>query len=246
MKNVEKPKILLFDIESSNLAANIGFTICVGYKWLGEKKTHIISITDNKKMFKDDPTNDRYVIEAFAKIAESADLCVAHYGGGFDIPFLQTRALEHGLPVIGFPALVDTWRAMKFKLKFNSNRLETLSRSLPYLNEKTAPRKTTLDFKMWRRGSAGHLPSIKQIEHHCVMDIRVLEDAYLALRPFISSHPYLHRLHDNKKEACPSCGSENVQRRGVAVTAKTKMGRLQCQKCSRWYMGKAPKEIILP
>jgi len=78
MKSKE-PKILIFDIESTNLAANFGYILCVSYKWADKKEVHTIRI-DRFPLFKKDPTNDREVVKAFGEVFNEADRVVAHYG----------------------------------------------------------------------------------------------------------------------------------------------------------------------
>lgn len=72
-------KILLWDIESSNLNADFGYMICFGYKWLGESKVHVISI-DDFDLHKKDPTNDREVCRAALDVLKSSDMWVTWFG----------------------------------------------------------------------------------------------------------------------------------------------------------------------
>lgn len=224
-----KPKVLLFDLEASNLAANFGFMFCVGYMHLEDKEPKVLSVRDNKKQFKKDPTNDKELIEKFRPIVEGADVIVAHYGKKFDAPFLQTRCFEHGLRPLNLPALIDTWHTARYTLKFNSNRLDTINRSLP--GTSGLAQKTPIDNKAWVRGPSGHIPSLKEIEKHCYFDILVLKNTYLGLRPFMLSHPHLARLVDPKSEACPACNSTNLQKNGKRVTSRGVSQRWECLSC---------------
>lgn len=224
-----KPKVLLFDLEASNLAANFGFVFCVGYMFLEDKKPTILSIRDNKKQHKKDPTNDKFLIEAFRPVVESADVIVAHYGKKFDVPFLQTRCFEHGLDPLNLPTLIDTWHTARYTLKFNSNRLDTINRAIPGSAE--LAQKTPIDNKSWVRGPSGHIPSLKEIEHHCYMDILVLKNTYLALRPYMTNHPHLGKLIDPRAETCPQCASPKVQKHGLRATARGQSQRYRCLAC---------------
>jgi len=229
MKN-KQPKILLWDIEASNLNANWGFVFCIGYMWLGEKKPTIISGRDFPA-FKKNTTDDRPVLNAFQPVFESADIVVTHYGVRFDLPFIQTRRMIHGMQPMSYATHIDTWRLAKYTMKFNSNRLATVSESLPYKDLKKAPRKTPILPENWSRAIAGHLPSIKTIEEHCALDILVLRDTYMALRPFATNHPNLAKLIDGSKEGCPNCGSMKTERNGVRVTARGVHQRHRCRDC---------------
>lgn len=241
MGKENKPKVVLFDIEASNLAANFGFVFCVGYMELNDAKPKIISIRDDKKSFKKDPTNDRSVIEAVRPILEDADVIVAHYGKKFDVPFLQTRCYEHGIKPLNLPTLIDTWHTARYTMKFNSNRLDTVNRSLP--GTATLAQKTPIDNKSWVRGPSGHLPSLKEIEHHCYMDILVLKNSYLGLRPYMLNHPHLGKIIDPRSESCPQCGSHKLQKHGIRATARGMSQRWRCLDCGGSHTKPMTKEV---
>lgn len=101
-------KRLYFDIEVS---ANIGFfwkpgynlnigyeniikeagIICICYKWEGDKKVH--SLTWDKHQ------SDKKLLQDFIKVANTADELVGHNGDKFDLPWVRTRCLYHGVEI---------------------------------------------------------------------------------------------------------------------------------------------------
>lgn len=226
-------KGLLFDIESANLNANYGFVFCVCYKWHGTSKVHTITIRDFEK-FKSDPTCDKEVVKAFQKVVAEADYMVGHYSTRFDLPFLNTRALMHKLKPFAVIPHVDTWKISKYKLKLNSNRLDTLSRIIPSMNEREL--KTVIEPRMWVRAQSGHVPSIKYIEEHCVADVKVLDQVYTSIRPYCGDHPSVALMRE--QVGCSVCGSTHTQRRGYHITNKTKKRRMQCVDCGHWFTAK--------
>lgn len=218
----KKLKVLLWDIETTHLKANYGYMLCIGWKWLDEPKVHHVKINDSPS-FKKDPTNDRYLIEEFRKVLEQADVVVYHYGMYFDYPYLQTRALIHGLrPLPNVPA-VDTWRIARKNLALNSNSLKTITEVI------SGEEKTPLDMTIWVRAMAGHTPSIDYVVKHCVQDVVVLEQVYKRLMAFRKDGVKL------STDGCPSCGSHKVQKRGVYKTVKKLMHRFMCSACGRWF-----------
>lgn len=230
-----KPKILLFDIEASNLAANFGFVYCIGYKWLDSKKVTILSIRNHKK-FLEDPTADGDVIEEFRPVLREADIVVHHYGSKFDVPFLQTRCFENEAQPLPEVACVDTWRIARFRMKFNSNRLDTIAKSA-----QLKVQKTPINNKAWVRAASGHLPSIKEIEHHCKMDVLVLEEVYKKLRPFANNHPTLSVLQGYN--GCPSCTSRNCIKQGIRAAGTTLKQQYNCKDCGRWFLTTTSKIV---
>lgn len=219
-------KILIFDIESTNLAANFGYIICICYKWLGEEKIHTISI-DSFPGFKADPTNDKEVVKTFKKVFEEADMVVAHYGQKFDKTFVNTRLLVHGLGSLPRTKLFDTWRVAKDHLRLNSNRLATL---ISALNIKY--QKTELSGPIWIKAMAGHRPSIKYVIEHCVYDVLALEQVYLKISPLVleNTNPMFHK-----------CDSKFWRSNGNRVCDRKAFRRMWCMKCGGWWKGEVLK-----
>lgn len=243
-----KARILLWDIEASNLNANFGFVFCIGWKWFGESKVNLISVRDFPKSFDRDPTDDKEVIKAFTKIMAEADIQVFWYGLRFDLPFVNTRALINSLDPLPKVPHIDGWRIAKDRLKFNSNRLDTVSRAIPITNtlepnpNRGDERKTVLDPIAWMKAASGHIPSIKLIEDHCEKDVIVLENVYVAIRKHANNMPNLSKLNSlilgersKFKEGCPSCGSFRMQARGKSLTVRGSKHRYQCQSCGHWF-----------
>lgn len=226
------PKILIWDIEATNLAADYGRCLCIGYKFLGGK-TKLLRIRDFPTFAKD-CTDDKDLLKAFTSIFSAADLHVTWFGDGFDYPFLQTRLMMQGLdPLPNIPSC-DGWRIARKRLKFRSNRLDGVSKAIPYSSEIDRLRKTPITPEQWVRGSAGHIPSLKYIEEHCIADVDVLEQVYLKLRPYAFDSANLSKLRNPEVEGCAKCGSKKISYWGYRLTARGKSRRFQCQDCGGW------------
>ena len=59
-----KPKILLWDTETTDLKGDRGHILVLSWKWLGEKKIAHARIDDYKR-YSADPTDDTDVLKAF-------------------------------------------------------------------------------------------------------------------------------------------------------------------------------------
>lgn len=232
---MKKPKIILWDIETSNLNANFGFILCIGWKYYGAKKVNLIKISDYKDAFKKDCTNDYHVVKEAKKVLEQADGWVTHYGQRFDEPYLNSRLLYHGLsplPPMG-RAHIDTWRIMRYKMKLNSNRLNSAT---AFFN---LEEKTPVSGPMWIKAIAGDKKALKYVYEHCKQDIVVLEQAYDKLKPLHTTHFNIN-LATGVKDACPRCGEVGfLQKRGFQYAATTRKQRYQCQACGGWSTGKS-------
>lgn len=219
----ENSRVLLFDIEATNLAANFGYCLCIAWKWSGEEDIYYLSIADTDTFAKD-PTNDRKIIEEFRAVVETADIVVGHYSTKFDYPYLQTRALFHGLkPYPTDMRHVDTWRVARNTLRLNSNRLASLAAHIG------VEEKTPLNGRIWVKAMAGHKPSIEYVVEHCVQDVVVLEDVYEKIKMLRPDNPKVSIV------GCPTCGSQRTQSRGLARTTKRIVHRYSCNSCGHWF-----------
>ena len=210
--------VLFFDIESSDLAADIGHIFCIGYAF-NDGPVKVI----RGKSWKD----DRDLLIAFEKIWEKADVVVAHYGKGFDECFLQTRRLIHGLKPLSTASFVDTWWIAKKKLKFKSNRLDRLAEMLncPF-------KKTVLSIKLWAAARFGDKKALDYIINHCDVDVEILRFVAKKLAPYWENHPKV--VHSANGQC--GCGGE-LYSNGIRPTAKAIYKRLVCRNCGRSQKG---------
>lgn len=221
---MSEPRILVWDIESTGLVADFGTLLCVGYRWLGEKKVHVPSIMDYPGWEKD-PTNDKALTRDFLKVFETADMTVTYFGSVFDKKFFQAKCLEHNLGIPPNTPMVDLFFTVKSNLALSRKSLQNVGY---YLN--LSSEKTPVEGKLWRRASSGHVPSLKAIVKHCKADVEVLEEAYMRLRPLVRKHPRVKGRY-----LCAVCGSNHLQSRGPAMTILLgPRKRLQCQDCGAW------------
>lgn len=228
-------KLLVYDIEASNLSADFGIILCVGFKVIGEKRTEVLSLLDYDEpdLLKAEKSLLRDVRERLL----DADCWIAHYGRWFDTVYINSRLLYHGLATlpVNFP-LIDTWKTCKNHLKLRNNRLVTLQEFLKLENEKNA-----IKPEQWLRALSGHRRSMAYIVEHCRRDVEVLAEVYNRIRPLISDHPNHNTV--TKDGTCPTCGSGHVQKRGYHLTRTRRYQRFHCQECGSWSKSRQPDRV---
>jgi len=225
---VAKPRIYAFDIECTNLNANYGYILCVGWKEIGKGKVHCPTIADFPE-FEKDCTNDKPLLRYVVKELSKADVIIGHYSVRFDMPYIQSRLIYHRMKIMPPIQHIDTWRIARYKMALNSNGLAAISKFL-----QTPDQKTPLTGPQWIRAAAGHVPSINYVKKHCVHDVKVEEQIYLRIRPLAAGHPNLGLLTQRPK-ACAICGETNrLVRRGWARTDTCEYRRWQCMNCGKW------------
>jgi uncharacterized protein YprB with RNaseH-like and TPR domain len=228
------PKILFFDIETSNLNANMGRILAFAYKYEGEKKVHSYNICNYPQFKKSGATDDWAICAEIHSILSNAEIICGHYSKKFDVPYINSRLLKNGLSVL--PEFgqghIDTWWYCKKKLKLTRNSLATAQSFFELEDEKTF-----LDYDVWYKAMCGDVESLRYIEDHCVKDILVLEQTFQRLRPLINI-PAL-RLAKYKGEIfCTNCGSDNVIKHGTRyICPKKHYQRFLCHDCGAYFKG---------
>lgn len=216
-------KILFFDIECTNLKPDFGTVLCIGWKWLGEKKVSVPAITDYKG-WKKEPWNDKRLIQDFAKVMEEADVWVTYNGKRFDVPYIQAKLLIHGLTVLPNTPHVDLYQVVRHAIVLSRKSLANVAKNL-----KLKAEKTPVEGDHWLRAMCGNEKSIKYVVDHCIADVLLLEEAYHRLKPLVRQHPIVVRGN-----TCRSCGSKKVQKRGQYRTTKKLKQRTRCMDCGAW------------
>lgn len=234
---MSSPKIVIWDLETTNLNADFGVILAFGYKYLGQKKTNVISVMDFDR-FKKDPTDDVPLIKEAAKVLADADVWITHYGTYFDVPMINSRLLSQGEKPLPNVPHIDTWKTSRYKLKIHSNRLASIADFFDL------DQKTPIRTKLWRKAMHGHKGSLKYINAHCRQDVVVLEQVYNKLKPLMTNHPNLALL-GGKPHSCPICGEDRkLQNRGFHVTRTNVYRRVQCQNCGGWSRYRTCEKIV--
>ena len=220
-----EPRIIVFDIECTDLRSKWGTLLCVGWQVYGEKRIHCPSVMDYPNWQRDMTKSDKPLLRDFIEIYNSADMVVSWFGKGFDTKWLNGKALEYGLPFLAPVAHVDLCFTAKANFKAGGNSLKNISEVGDFVGKKTP-----VDSENWRRAGVGHAPSIRRVIAHCKADILMTTEAYTRMRPLVRQHPRIGKLGD-----CAACGSRALNARGRAVTKfKGEYQRYQCNSCGSW------------
>lgn len=260
-----KPKILLWDIETSlmlmaafqrmnlspvpySMVFQEWFVISAQFKWLGEKKTQVISLLDDKKRFDTDPTDDKFIITQLRNLLDEADIVVAQNGDHFDWKKFKTKLMYHRIKPPRKPKMIDTYKEAR-SAAFSSNKLGDLCEYLDLKNQKAVHNRgdwlmATLPYGTYRK-SKGKIIKVtkaakKKAIHHIaheygLYDIPSLEELYLTLRPYMSKHPNLNEYHADGIDRCTNCGSTHIKHDGHNGAGRKQYA---CQNCGKKMLAK--------
>lgn len=246
---INKPKILVFDIETSPL---------ITYTWglfdqniaLNQIKEdwHVLSYAakwlddpPNKTMYKDqrgkkDISNDKDMLKGIWKLLDEADVVITQNGISFDSKKLNARFMIHGLGRPSPYKHIDTLKIAKKHFAFTSNKLEYMTDKLCVKYKKLTDERKFGGFSLWKECLKDNIKAWKEMERYNKYDVLSLEELYHKLQPWDNS-VNLSSFHDSEQFTC-NCGSTKFHKRGITVTSTGKFQRYQCQNCGKWHRSK--------
>jgi DNA polymerase elongation subunit (family B) len=239
-------KRLFFDIE---VAPNIGLFWDAGYK----KNISPESIIKERAIicicykFEDDEEvqwltwdkrqNDKAMLIDFIKVANTADEIVGHNGDKFDLAWIRTRCLFHGIPMFPKYVTVDTLKISRSMFKFNSNKLDYIAK---FLN---IGGKSHTEYSMWSDILLDNdRKQLDRMVDYCINDVAILEAVYKAMSNHIPPKTHFGMRFGGSKDNCPECGSDSLLKDGLTylVSGSVKQ-RYQCKTCHKYFTANEKK-----
>ena len=244
---MSKPKILLLDIETSPILAdvwqlwdnNVGLNqirkdwqvISWSAKWLGEKEIFYQDLRGGKKL-----KSDKKILKSIWKLINKADIVIGHNSKKFDIKKLNARFKFHKMKPPSSFKHIDTFIIAKRHFCFTSNKLEHLCEFLDVKHKKLVDRKY-VGHSLWVECCVkGNLDAWQDMEKYNKQDVKALEDVYNELIPWDNSINF--NLYSDSTVTTCTCGSTDFSRNGHAYTASGKFQRFTCKKCGSEVRGK--------
>lgn len=194
-------------------------------KWLFEDKIISAKCTPEEAMAHD----DKRIAQAFWNLLDEADVVIFHNGRKYDIKVAQARWFANGMKLPSDYQNIDTLAAARkmFGNKLGSNRLDHLASFVLGVDGKMETPKG-----LWERCDAGDQEAIDFMDKYCQQDIFVLEDVYLAMRPYIKPHPNIPLIENSHEHCCPTCGSSDITDTGqVYRTYVNQFDTFRCGEC---------------
>ena len=237
-----KRRRLFFDIETS---PNIGLfweagykknittdniireraIICICYKWEDEKEVYALQ-WDAKQ-------NDKRMLEQFIAVANTANELVGHNGDKFDLAWIRTRCLFHGIDMFPTYQTIDTLKVARSKFRFQSNRLNYIAEFLGLGG------KIKTEFNLWKDILLNKdKVAMEKMIKYCKKDVSLLEEVYKLLGNHIAPKTHYGVVFGQDRGSCPECGAggKNLIKNNTVVTA-TGLTRIQykCKVCNKFH-----------
>ena len=240
MKDRE-PKLLVIDIETSPITAytwgpkwetnlieiiDDSQILCFSAKWFGGKQ--LTKGMPDYKGYQKGLLDDKKLIEHIHTLLEEADAVITQNGRAFDMKTINARFVKHGMKPPAPYKIIDTLSEARRHLKLPSYKLDDMCK---YFGIGT--KLSHEGFELWKKCMAGVKTAWATMKKYNAHDVRLTEELYTKLRPFMKTHPNFSTFAD--KHACPKCGSGNVHARGYAANSTTMYQRAQCNACGGWF-----------
>lgn len=199
-----------------------GYVLCWAAKWLNDRNVMAGTLQE---------TGKKGMLEGIHDLLSVADTVVHYNGTRFDIPWLNGEFAKINLAPPAPYHQVDLLRVVRNQFRFPSNKLAYVAPALG-LGDKV----DHMTFDDWIGCMEGDDDAWMKMEHYNIEDVRLTEQLYLRLLPWIKNHPN-HGLYKIEKKICPSCGGDHYHSRGTMTTRAGVYQRFQCQDCGTWFRG---------
>ncbi|AUR99128.1 ribonuclease H-like domain protein [Vibrio phage 1.262.O._10N.286.51.A9] len=237
-----KPKILIFDIETSPILAycwglfkqNIPIqaikqdwqVLTWAGKWLGAGGV-MFSTQAN--------VSEEEVVRHLWHILDEADVVVAHNGARFDVKKMNAKFLEFGLGEPSPFKVVDTLHIVKARFALTSNKLDYIAKFLGGEGKMEHE-----GLKMWLDFMDGKEEAQQRMLDYNIQDVYELEEIYVELQGWNRRAPNLALYYNDGEHRCNICGGTHLNKveGRSAYTNVSKFDLYRCGDCSGYVRGR--------
>lgn len=159
------------------------------------------------------------------------DAVIGHNFAGFDVKYINTEFLRHGLPPLKF-IIIDTLQVARKNFHFSSNKMKFINDQLGIRNK--------IDnggFPLWRACSEGDADALKSMLEYNEGDIGATEDLYHRLKCYVKNFN-IALYNESTEMQCPVCGSMDLTSEGNYYTPAGLWDSFRCDKCQSLTRGK--------
>ncbi len=254
------PKVLLWDVETTPMEVYVWGLFGNKYinhgniikdwnilswaaKWLFSADMMSDILTPEEARSRD----DKRIMEGIWKLLNEADIVIGHNSRKFDHKKLNTRFIMNNYgPPMPYQT-IDTLEVSRRHFNFASNRLDYLGQLM------TNKGKIETNFQLWTDCLAGNQEQLDFMKKYNEMDVLLLEEVYVQLRPWIKSHPNMNIYMESTEPGCGNCGSNDVTEGKEYITTANRYMAYRCNNCGAIMRGRISelskderKSLLLP
>lgn len=192
-------------------------------KWLHEKQPIVA----------DERAGHEVMIRQAWELISEADVMVTYNGTRADVKWLNEHFRDYGLGPAAPVKHVDL-------IKTNRDRWNLPYRRLDYLAGRVlGASKDHTDFQLWLDCLAGDPAAWDRMNRYCVKDVKLTEQLYLELLPWLTDQPHIGSLvADGEGMRCYACGRKLTPKHRWSKPARAyvrsyELFRCECQAWNR-------------
>jgi len=170
------PRICFLDVEATSLEADVGTTVGIGLME-DDGRFSYISV--------DRPELEKNRLKNFLERLERHHIIVTWNGKSFDIPFLVSRIIKHGLRVEPLLSAyhLDMAEFVKNNLKLSRTDIFHVSKFLGIRKDVATLGQDVPG--LYVKAMKGDRVAVRRIERHCRDDLNALRLIFLKLKPLV-------------------------------------------------------------
>jgi DNA polymerase elongation subunit (family B) len=200
---------------------NAGGLLCFAAKFHGERTVHFASEWGD---------GEKSMTRQLHALFDEADAIAGWNSDKFDIRWIQSQFLKHGLAKPSPFAKVDLMRSVKRQVYLPSYKLDFVAQWLG-----VGSKVRTGGFDLWNDVLAGCDKARGLMRRYNINDTKLTERVFdrLNAKGWVLGLPNA-AIEDRDCCTNPTCRSDNLIRRGYAITKTRKYARYQCRDCGTW------------
>lgn len=200
-----------------NQIVESGYTLCWAAKWHGERTVEFASIHHD---------GEHPMLERMHELLSEADAVVHYNGTKFDMPTLNKEFIRYDMNPPAPYHQIDLLKVAKRRFRFTSNKLDYVAQ---YLGRGSKVKHMGMD--LWTACMQGDEKAWRTMKRYNIQDVKLLEEVYNDMLPWIQDHPNHALYNDDSRPQCPNCGSNHVVKKGIETTKTMQYQRYSCVDC---------------
>lgn len=229
-------KILLFDIETAPMEVTVWglykqriptdniikdwSVLTWAAKWLYAPEVISAKVSTDEAFNR----QDRSILGGIWDLFEQADIVIAHNAQKFDVRKLKSRWILNDFKPPAPYQVIDTLKESRKHFAHSSHKLDFLQMKF------RQTRKIPTNYELWQRCVNHDADALVEMQTYNKQDVFALEELYLKIRPWITSHPNLG-VYDLGDAVCAYCGHGEFEWVGHYYTPAGRYRTKRCKSC---------------
>ena len=192
--------------------------LCYGARYEGKKKVDVV----------DERIGRKEMLTQLWDFLDSVDLLVSYNGATFDSRKVNSEFAREGFGPPSPYKEIDLYKVYRQNFSLYSGKLGFVADA--FIGDTKVD---TGGFQLWKDVMAGDDKAWRKMRSYQKTDVDLLVTLFDKLRPWIKlPHPVAPG-----NDLCRNCGSDDLEKRGQALTLNGSYQRLRCRSCSTWGRG---------